>query len=191
MKKFFFFAALLCCIVSCTKDNSDYARNSILNGGNSANSLSGIIDSSNTSWYIKGKIDGVSFRYFTGVTATCKKAGQDVTSIVLSAYAERTAKTASMTLVIGNGTANINAGSYSEFDLNSLAAGGWSATVTEAYMSARSKGNPFILTVTSINEHEVKGTFKGDIFLTDANAKVDESKKKQVTEGEFVMKYRD
>jgi hypothetical protein len=163
-------------------------RNNPSNGGNTGNIS--ITDSVST-YYIKGKVDGIAFKYYTGVAVTCKKSGQDVMSMVLSAFSERTSKTSSMSLVIGAGNAVIQKGYYSELDIKNLATAGWSASATEAYTSSRSKDNPFTLTVTSMEEHVIAGTFRGEVFLTDANAKVDNSKKKLVTDGEFYIKYKD
>ncbi|HEY4063098.1 MAG TPA: hypothetical protein VGM30_14430 [Puia sp.] len=173
MKKIFILSACLAVIsFSCKKSSS----------------------SSGPSNYITASIDGTAKTFNAGIMAfKTTQNGQTVFNVI--GFSDGSANPESFSITIGNSPTTakpIVAGTYTEvFNPDFITVGEYipgSTTYVYASGLAAPPVNIFTVTITSIDNNSVKGTFSGDVEYLDVATAIPGSTKKTITNGSFYAK---
>jgi len=167
MKKIFILSAFLAVIsISCKKSNS----------GNNA-------------YYVTANIDGTAKTFNTHVTAF-KSTQNGLTVLSIVGFTTAAVNSESMSITIGNNPngSPIVAGTYTELNTNFLTVGEYNPGSTTFFYGSgliTPPVNILTVTITSIDNNTVKGTFSGDVDYMDVATSTPGTTKKTITNGTF------
>ncbi len=133
------------------------------------------------------KVDGKDITYKTYVNAV-KNEGADNYLVAIVGIKSPTDPEGENIFINLNSNSAITAGTYHEKALNENAAViYYKNDKDEQYLTIESPANPTIVTVTSISDNSIQGTFKGELFFM-SGASVDFDKTIAISEGKFNAK---
>jgi len=149
--------------------------------------------SDNPSYYIRASVDGTAMS-FSAKTLAGKFTNAGTTTLSITGAVSSSKNLGTIQLYILNvpGGKPIVAGTYSETDRTDFSMWGlyYPDSTNHVYQGGQlnNPANPFKITITSIDNTAVKGSFSGDYYFNTGTT-IPGPEKKTFTNGEFYVKF--
>lgn len=148
-------------------------------------------------YYIKGKMDGISFNYSAIAFAQIFNLGSGSTShVFVASNAANADPGETLTLSINTfGGTTLGVGEYKENNpgIDHIAGGVYNPDGGDIVWGSGiyfPSVQPMIITITSISDNEISGTFEGALYKQDSSIPAVYNEYKLVTEGEFKLRFQ-